>query len=123
MSYSVNRSPNFSHHRRNVTAADTITNVPKSHGAVMEGYSQILIHVVPGSGTNLSVQVYVWSEAADTFIRTNGITTKSGLGNGVPYAFNFAARGQIIFVALTGTINDPCNVWVAGSTTEADYIV
>lgn len=123
MSYSVNRSPNFSHHRRNITAADTIANVPKTHGAVMEGYSQALIHVVPGAGTSLSVQVFVWCEAADEFIRTNSATTKTGLGNGVPYAFNFAARGQTIFVALTGTINDACNVWVTGSTTEADYIV
>jgi hypothetical protein len=122
MSYSTNRSPFFSHHRRNITAADVIANVPKSHGAVMEGYSQVLIHVVPGEATDLSVQVYVWCDAADSFIRTNGITTKTGMGDGVAYSFNFAARGQTIFVALTGTINDACNVYIAGAVLEPDIL-
>jgi len=124
MSYSINRSPNFSHHRRNIAAADNmVVNAPKTHGAVMEGYSQALIHVLPGALTSLSVQIYVWCEVAGKFVVTNGATTKAGMGAGIPYAFNFTARGQTMFVALTGTVSDACNIWIAGATVEADYIV
>jgi hypothetical protein len=99
-----------------------VTNAPKSYGAIMEGYVQALIHVVPGPLTSLSVQVYTWCDVLEKFVATNPATTKTGMGLGIPYAFNFAARGQTIFVALTGTVNDACNIYVAGATLEPDIL-
>lgn len=110
-------SPEFNAHREGVTAADVSLPTKAAAGVNARGFRWALIDVVKASGTitDLDLQIYFWSEAADAFVPSNDSAhTVTNLTDSIRFAV--PVYGQVFWVnvdALTGT-SPEVEIHVAG---------
>jgi hypothetical protein len=107
------RSPNYTEHRKDVSAADTVFNDEKL-GINMKDYEKAHIQVVPAGGADPSVTIRYWSPAKGAYIDEQTPITKAGVGVNVAYEFTVDCYGRKMFVEVSTIAAGTADVYVAG---------
>lgn len=114
---SVTNTPKYSPHRIDIAAADGAASSNERDGLNFAGYDTACFQIVPSETADPSVEIMVWSEAAEKFISANPAASHSGLGAGVPFELTEVAAGRKFWVRVTSLAAGTVSIYAAGHRT------
>jgi len=113
---SIQHAPDYSAHREAVAGADglpaTLTN--KTVGMNCHGYLSSLVQIVPSGGSNPTVELLTWSDAAGHFIPQVPAAIFAAPGADLPFEITVECRSRIIFVRFTINAAGVADAYIAG---------
>lgn len=112
-------TPKYEQHRTVVSAVDSAAPTNKNEGVNFAGFDTALIQVVPTGTADPSVEVMIWSEAAQSFISSAPKLEFSGLGADKAYEISVPAHGRILWVGVTALTIGSLTLHVSGRQTGA----
>ena len=85
-----------------------------SAGLNFAGFDTAMFNIIPAGTGNPTIEIMVWSPAANKFVSANPVSTFAGVGADIPYHFTVPALGRVLYPRVSVLASGSVTIEAAG---------